>query len=434
MPRMRQKQCAETGCLKQPSFNLPTESQGLFCYSHSKDGMVDVKNPKCAYSDCAKFPSFNASTEKKGRFCVTHKEEGMIDVKNKRCAEVACTKQPYFNFPLQKKGLFCGLHRIEGMVNVVSKSCAEADCSTQPTFNLPTEKYALYCAVHKTMGMVDVKNYRCVEDGCNVRAKYNAPSATCAIYCTAHKKDGMIHVMIKRCVENDCSKMANFNFEGITTPLYCSLHKKDSMIDVLNPVCLAMHCSTRVSNVLYKNYCVNCFINLYPDETISRQYKIKEKHYTDIIKETFPDIAATYDRRIQGGCSLRRPDFFVDLGAFTLHVEIDEFDHRYRDTTCETAKINDTFTDLADRPMVLLRTNPDAYIDEKGVQQKGCFKPHKKTGILIVADKIELKKRTDLMVERIRYWLERAENNDPPTEPITIEYQFTSRQPDICDM
>ena len=27
------------------------------------------------------------------------------------------------------------------------------------------------------------------------------------------------------------------------------------------------------------------------------------------------------------------------------------------------------------------------------------------------------------MVERIRHWLERAENNEPPTDPMTIEYQ-----------
>ena len=78
--------------------------------------------------------------------------------------------------------------------------------------------------------------------------------------------------------------------------------------------------------------------------------------------------------------------------------------------------------------MVLLRTNPDAYVDDEGVRHKSCFRAHAKTGILIVADKTELKKRTDKMVERIQHWLERAEKNDPPTDPMTIEYQFTSRQ------
>ncbi len=66
-----------------------------------------------------------------------------------------------------------------------------------------------------------------------------------------------------------------------------------------------------------------------------------------------------------------------------------EFDHRYRDTTCEVAKINETFTDLADRPKVLLRTNPDAYVDDEGVRHKSCFGAHAETGILIVADKTD---------------------------------------------
>ncbi len=99
-----------------------------------------------------------------------------------------------------------------------------------------------------------------------------------------------------------------------------------------------------------------------------------------------------------------------------------------QNTTCEVAKINETFTDLADRPMVLLHTNPDGYVDDEGAKHKSCFRAHAKTGILIVADKTELKRRTNKMVERIRYWLERAENNDTPTEPMTVEYQFTSRQ------
>jgi hypothetical protein len=63
----------------------------------------------------------------------------------------------------------------------------------------------------------------------------------------------------------------------------------------------------------YRGYCAYCFIHLFPDEKVSHNYKVKEKHYTDIIREAFPDITATYDRRIRGGCSRRCPDFFVDL-------------------------------------------------------------------------------------------------------------------------
>ena len=64
------------------------------------------------------------------------------------------------------------------------------------------------------------------------------------------------------------------------------------------------------------------------------------------------------DKKIEGGCSRRRPDFLFDL--FT-HTVIVENGHKDYDTNCEIAKLNDTFTDLADRPIVLLRFNPDNY-------------------------------------------------------------------------
>ena len=60
-----------------------------------------------------------------------------------------------------------------------------------------------------------------------------------------------------------------------------------------------------------------------------------------------------------GCCSSKRPDFIFDLFTHTIIVECDEFKHRKYDTTCEIDKLNATFTDLGDRPMILLRFNPD---------------------------------------------------------------------------
>jgi hypothetical protein len=73
------------------------------------------------------------------------------------------------------------------------------------------------------------------------------------------------------------------------------------------------------------------------------------------------------DKRIEGGCSKRRPNFLFDLFTHTVIIECDENGHSNYDSTCETAKLNDTFTDLANRPMVLIRFNPDNYKD------KSCF-------------------------------------------------------------
>jgi hypothetical protein len=102
---------------------------------------------------------------------------------------------------------------------------------------------------------------------------------------------------------------------------------------------------------------------LNPDIEIPRRYKTKEY----LLAEELKEFNFIQDKRIEGGCSKRRPDFLLDLLTHTIIVECDENGHKAYDTTCEIAKLNETFTDLADRPMVLIRFNPDKYND------KSCF-------------------------------------------------------------
>ena len=386
---MGHKICTKESCMRRARYNLPKEKGALLCSTHRSPAMIDVSQKLCAEEDCCKMPAYNFPTETKRLFCAEHKKEGMINVKDKRCADPECSKIPSFNFPEQTKGILCATHKVEGMVDVMTKRCAHPECSKVPYFNLVVETTGLYCGRHKTPEMVNVVSKKCKEPGCKRIPNYNLPTEQNGLYCVSHKREGMV--------------------------------------DVKNPSCKGPNCMTQAQNVRYRGYCAYCFIHLFPDEPISQQFRVKEKHYTDIIKQAFPGLTATFDRKIKGGCSKRRPDFFVDLFTFTLHVEIDEFDHSDRDTTCEVAKINDTYTDLADRPMVMLRTNPDQYRDENGVRHKSCFRPHPLTGILI-ADKAELKKRTDRMVEWIRHWIDRAESNEPPIDPITIDYHYTNRE------
>ena len=60
------------------------------------------------------------------------------------------------------------------------------------------------------------------------------------------------------------------------------------------------------------------------------------------------------DKKVEGGCSKRRPDFL-----FECFIECNENNHDSYDTSCEIAKLNDQFTDLADRPMIIIEFNPD---------------------------------------------------------------------------
>ncbi len=73
------------------------------------------------------------------------------------------------------------------------------------------------------------------------------------------------------------------------------------------------------------------------------------------------------NRRIEGGCSRRRPDLFFDIGSHIVIVEVDENKHDEYDCTCENKRPMEISQDLNHRHIVMIRFNPDWYIDpEKG--------------------------------------------------------------------
>ena len=72
------------------------------------------------------------------------------------------------------------------------------------------------------------------------------------------------------------------------------------------------NCNILPSNLKYKGYCLRCFIHLFPNEKISRNYKVKENHMTEFIKEEFKNEELVFDKQVNGGCSLRRPDVYID--------------------------------------------------------------------------------------------------------------------------
>ena len=68
-----------------------------------------------------------------------------------------------------------------------------------------------------------------------------------------------------------------------------------------------------------------------------------------------------YDKKIQDGCSTRRPDLFLDLGYQIIIIEIDENQHIDYDCSCENKRIMELSQDVGHRPIVFIRFNPDDY-------------------------------------------------------------------------
>ncbi len=84
---------------------------------------------------------------------------------------------------------------------------------------------------------------------------------------------------------------------------------------------------------------------------------------TSFLKVKCQDKTWICDRRIEGGCSRRRPDLFLDMGSHIVIVEVDENKHDEYDCTCENKRLMEISQDLNHRHTVMIRFNRDGYVD-----------------------------------------------------------------------
>ena len=270
--------------------------------------------------------------------------------------------------------------------------------------------------------MVNVVSKTCCENGCKKIPNYNIEGETKAIYCLAHKKDGMVDVKNKTCCEVGCKKIPVFNIEGETKAIYCSAHKKDGMVNVVSKTCKSDWCSTQVLHEKYDGYCLFCYMNLFPDKPVARNYKTKEYSVVEFVKSSFPDITWTTDKIVSGGCSKRRPDLLLDLGYQIIIVEVDENQHTNYECSCENKRLMELSQDVGHRPIVFIRFNPDAY--HKGNITIGSCWGHDKNGICGVkkSKKNEWNDRLTLLEEVITYWNNPNNRIDKTVEVIQLFY------------
>ena len=163
------------------------------------------------------------------------------------------------------------------------------------------------------------------------------------------------------CKHEECKIRPVYNFEGETKAIFCSEHKQEGMVDIKHKKCKYDWCFTRVSDK-YEGYCVRCFIHTFPDKPVSRNYKTKEYSVVEFVKQTFPELTLVTDKKVQGGCSRKRPDILLDLGYQIIIVEIDENQHIDYDCSCENKRMMELSQDLGHRPIIFIRFNPDDYL------------------------------------------------------------------------
>ena len=375
----------------------------------------------CHYHTCKTRPAYNFEDDKRTLYCAYHKKEGMVNVKNKTCCEEGCKKQPSFNIEGNTKGLYCSQHKKEGMVNVKKEACCEPGCKKQPNFNMEGNTKGLYCSQHKKEGMIDVKHKTCCIPHCKKQPNFNMEEESTPMYCVKHKRQGMIDIKNKTCCEPGCKKQPNFNMEGKKRALSCAVHKTPGMINVINKKCKSEWCLTHVQNK-YDGFCIRCFIHLFPDKPVSRNYKTKEYTVVEFVTSKFPEVHWIADKVINAGCSKRRPDLLLDLGYQILIVEIDENQHIDYDCSCENKRIMELSQDTGHRPIIFIRFNPDKYIHD-GKTITSCWGTNQK-GICVVkkSKQREWEERLSTLEQQVNYWINSENKTDKTIETIQLYY------------
>ena len=210
----------------------------------------------------------------------------------------------------------------------------------------------------------------------------------------------------KRCTFLNCTKSA----QGATD--FCSAHgggkRCPNCIDWIDSQC---------GNKKFNGYCYRCYSRLFPNDLrVRRNNKTKEGAVHYHINHCFPKLNVVNDRRIDSGCSNRRPDFFIDLLTHVIIVEVDENAHILYDPICENKRMMQLSEDIGHRPMVLIRFNPDG--NSSGPSCWG----YDGNGHTVVKKKqaIEWQKRLSVLTATIGFW--RTTIPDKTVELIKLYY------------
>ena len=411
---VKHKWCEHPGCTTRPTFGVEL-GKPTRCVQHILDDMEDVVSRRCQYPGCKTRPAFGLDWGKPTR-CAEHNSDGMENVVSARCEHLGCKKQPSFGIEWGKPTC-CADHNVDNLENVVSNRCEHPDCKKQPSFGLEWGK-PTRCLEHILGDMEDVMNRQCQYQGCKTRPTFGVELGK-PTRCLEHILGDMEDVINRQCQYPGCKTQPNFGLVG-GQPTRCAEHSNEGMEDLMSKRCKQQGCGKFVGSK-YDGYCLRCYIHVFPDQQISRNYHIKEAHFVNALKasgilEGLDADRLAFDKTL-GGCSRRRPDIFIDMLTHVLILENDEEQHV--GYSCENKRKMELFQDAGNRPMVLLRFNPDGYVNAAGEKIPSCFKWHKTLGVPMIKDQDAWQARIDAFVELVKHHMAHV-----PEKEVTEESMF----------
>jgi len=206
---------------------------------------------------------------------------------------------------------------------------------------------------------------------------------------------------------------------------FCAVHKLKDMINITEKKCINSWCDNTLSRKKnFKDYCRFCYVNMFPDQPLCQNYKTKESSVAQFITTNFPNFTWNLDKKIEDGCSKRRPDIMCDLGYQVIIVEIDENQHTDYDCSCENKRIMQLSQDLGHRPIIFIRFNPDGYTKSNNEKITSCWGTDLKTGILKIKSnkKDEWNERLNSLKSQIEYWCNETNKTEKTIEIVQLFY------------
>lgn len=460
--------CIIEGCIKGVAYAEKRGDKPIYCPLHGKEKeMIDVVTKRCDFPNCSVKPTFGSVGTTIATRCFEHKGN-LVDVKNSYCIYKGCTVSAKYGKKGTKKPIYCSTHGKDkkNFIDVTITTCLDKDCGIRPTYGKDNDSKPVYCAKHgKEHNYIYVSSGLCNADDCAIRASYGIKGTKRKLFCKKHadeSEDDYVNVTCGRCKIAECDIYPTYGKEGTKTALYCSLHgKNNNCVDVVNSKCLFENCTT-VSNFAevgskkpthckqhgyplgyvdihrvecktdhcintgninkYKGYCFRCFIYTFPDQVITRNYKVKELRVVDAITAEFPDLKEHFlFDTVAGACSKRRADISIDCGSHVVIIEIDEEQHnllQHSDYKNDKRNI-ELIQDYGNRPVVFIRFNPDKYIDRNSTKIQSCFSKTKVNNFIKIDDKTGWDFRLSTLFKKFHHHI-----NNVPEENIIVEKLF----------
>ncbi len=422
--------CKSENCIKIGRFGLVIDKKDIhmYCDDHKHlfsgdEKIIDLTRKRCQECRISR-PSFGDPVTKIPSHCVSCKPEDYVNVVSKMC--VVCNKtRSTFGDPIIRIPSYCVSCKPEDYIDVVNKMCIICNKKI-PVFGDPVTKIPSHCVSCKPEEYVDVVSKMCVV--CNkTKPAFGDPVAKIPSHCVSCKPKDYVNVVSKMCVV--CNKTKPVFGDPVTKiPSHCVSCKPEEYINVKDKKCLTYLCDIQVGNK-YRGYCYYCFINTFPNEPVTRNYRTKERLVVDFAKKFLEQNYADKNYKIHCDKPLlcnRRPDIYIEISSedpseeeYYIIIEIDEFQHRdnRKNDPCETVRTEQIMKEL-NKSGVFIRFNPDAYV-LKNQKNSSCFYLNQK-GVYVINDKYDWQSRLLNLQYYINYWI----NHKPDFKDTPVVYLY----------